>query len=220
MFSLVLTIVAAMQAAALVPVTPPGRCDDAFDGSAAMAPLPTLNGPFADDSGGASDVGAASPVNPAPSNAAPDDYRWYGGPAVAVDAASLVLMVAGVAANKESLLVAGGVGYLLGAPIAHWANGQPAHSAASLGIRALGGGIATGAMLIDFLSHPCDGEQSCQHSLSAGLAVASVALLSAILVDDVWLARDRTTRGSEGARLGVGLAVGSDLRGMSIGGTF
>lgn len=217
MLSLVLTIVAAMQDPALAPSD---HYDDARDDAAAIVPPPNLNRPFAGNSRGPSDVGAASPVNPAPSNAAPEDYRWYGGPAVAIDAASLALMVAGVAANRESLLVAGGVGYLLGAPIAHWASAQPGHSAASLGIRVLGGGIATGAMLIDFLSHPCDGEPSCQHSLSTGLAVASISLLSAMLVDDVWLARDRTTRDSEGARLGVGLSVGPDLRGVSIGGTF
>jgi len=129
-------------------------------------------------------------------------------------------MIGGVASDNGSTLLAGGVGYVLGAPIAHLANGYPSHAAGSLGIRVLSGGIATGAVLMDILSHPCDGEPSCQHYPSAGLALATVTLLAGAAIDDAWLARTSVKTQLEHASVQPGIAFGPNLAFLSLGGRF
>lgn len=118
------------------------------------------------------------------------------------------------------MFLLGGAGYVLGAPVAHLIGGHPSHAAASLGIRVLGSGIATGALLSDALSHRCDGEPSCQHYPVAGLALATVTLLAASAIDDAWVARERVAARPQSASLGAGLALAPNLAFLSVGGPF
>jgi len=137
-----------------------------------------------------------------------------------IDAASFALMLGAASSNGASLLIAGGVAYLLGPPIAHVASGHPAHAAGSLGLRALGGGLATGIVLVDLLSHPCDGEPSCRHDPSTGLTLATLALLAAAAVDDAWLAREDIETHPEQTALRAGIALGPGRASLSIGARF
>jgi hypothetical protein len=133
---------------------------------------------------------------------------------------SFALLASGVSFDDGSALIPAAAVYALGAPIVHLANRHPSRALASLGIRVLGGGLAAGALLLDVLAHPCDGEPSCHHYPSAGLALGAVALLGAVLIDDAWLAReDQTTPRPTGARLDAGVVLGPNLAFLSLGGS-
>ena len=182
--------------------------------TAAAAEAPT---PAAEESASRA---AVPPVAPSPSKTAEGPSHWYGGAALVADGVSLGLMVSGVVAKNESMLFVGGAGYALGGPIAHLINGHPSRAAASVGIRVLGGGLATGSVLMDILSHPCDGEPSCRHYPSAGFALAAVALLAAGAVDDVWLAQESASARPERASVGAAIALDRKLAFLSLSGRF
>jgi len=146
--------------------------------------------------------------------------HWYGGPAVASDVISFALIAGGGSGNNAGLLMLGAAGYGLGAPINHLANGHPQRALESLGIRLLGGVAAVGVFMLDVLSHPCDGEPSCHHTPSVGLAAGAVLLLAAATVDDALLARELTAAPRPGATLAPAVVVGSSSAFVSLGGSF
>jgi hypothetical protein len=74
---------------------------------------------------------------------------WYGYKLMLADAASLALVVGGVATDMAPLAVTGLGGVLLGAPIVHGAEGQSGRALGSLGMRVVlplaGGALAVWA---------------------------------------------------------------------------
>jgi hypothetical protein len=149
----------------------------------------------------------------------PPDH-WYGGPAVVSDIASFTLVGLGGAWNSGEVFALGVAGFALGAPINHLANGHPGRALASLGIRALGVGVATGALLLDVVAHPCDGELSCRHSPVVGLTAGAAALLAAMALDDALLAREPVRARGAGASFTPALVVAPSLALVSLGGAF
>ena len=144
----------------------------------------------------------------------------YGGPAVLADAGAITLAGLSVSAESAPLMVLGLAGYALGAPINHLAHGHPGRALASFGLRTLAAGAATGVVLADVLNHPCDGEPSCRHNIGASVALATALVLTGMIVDHAWLARERVPAPPPRATLTPGLALGPGLAAVSLGGTF
>lgn len=151
-----------------------------------------------------------------------ESTRWYGGASVAVDLLSFTMMWSGGAANSPEVLLLGAAGFAFGGPTNHLAHGHLGRAAGSLGLRLLGGGVATGVFLLDVLAHPCDGEPSCHHRPTLGLAGAALALIATVVIDDAVLARAPTVEPPEPARLTVAPAVvvGPNLALASLAGSF
>jgi hypothetical protein len=149
--------------------------------------------------------------------------QWYGGPAVVADVLSFAMIGGGGSANNGELFLLGTAGFALGGPINHLAHGHPGRALASLGIRVLGGGMATGAVLLEVLSHPCDGEASCHHSPALGLAAGAAILLATMAVDDAVLPYEPRAPGAfrpSRASLAPALVVAPNLAFASLGGRF
>jgi hypothetical protein len=153
--------------------------------------------------------------------ASPPASAWYGTAAVTTDTLALAAMLGGGASNDSTLLLLGAAGYWLGAPISYLVQGHPRHALGSLGLRALAGGVATGAVFMDVLGHPCDGEPSCHHAPTTGLAVGALVLIAAAVVDDAVLARERPAPPAPTATPApVALVLGPRLALLSVAGTF
>jgi hypothetical protein len=128
----------------------------------------------------------------------------------------------GGAANSPELLSLGAAGFAFGSPINHLAQGHPGCAAGSFGLRVLGGGAATGVLLLDLLSHPCDGEPSCHHAPALGLAGAALVLIATMVIDDAVLARAPAPTPARPARATVApaMVVGPNLALASLAGSF
>lgn len=118
--------------------------------------------------------------------------RWYGWEILAADAAS-GLAVAGTAGilrlDIGKAILIGSVGYVVGGPIVHLANGEGAGAARSLGLRLvlpvavgmLGAGI--GALAAgDGRSEICSSERACG-ALFGGIIGAGIAIPIAMAID-------------------------------------
>jgi hypothetical protein len=189
-----------------------------------VAAPPPATCPCTDEDAETRTVTAASQASsPRTSEAPPPAFApsspWYGTAAVATDTLALAAMLGGGASNDASLLVLGAAGYLLGAPISYLAQGHSKHALGSLGLRALAGGVATGAVMMEVLGHPCDGEPSCHHAPTTGLAVGALALIAAAVVDDAVLARERPAPTPE-PRATFTPIVGPRLALLSVTGAF
>jgi hypothetical protein len=222
MVSLVLALAIVAQAgspAASCP--PPAPCVCICPDRAPAAPPPAPPADSDPTTSGPDGPAPDAPTAPATAAARADQPRWYGGPALAIDAGAFALMLGGAASNNGSLLIAGGAGFMLGAPIVHLANRRSSGALASLGLRVLGGGLATGIVMADVLSHPCDGEPSCQHDSSTAVALGAIALLGTALIDDLWLAREEGAGAAPrtSAKLGAAIVVGPQLALFSLGGS-
>lgn len=147
---------------------------------------------------------------------------WYGGPSVVADVLSFTMMGGGAAANSPEALLLGAAGFAFGSPINHLAHGHPGRAAGSFGLRVLGGAAATGVLLLDVISHPCDGEAFCHHSPTLGLAGAALVLIATMVVDDAVLARAPVLTPPRPARATVAPAVvvGPNLALASLAGSF
>jgi hypothetical protein len=64
------------------------------------------------------------------------EERWYGGQTLAMDGAALALVLAGIGLHSSGLSGLGGLVYLGGGPIVHWAHGHVGTGFGDLGIRA------------------------------------------------------------------------------------
>jgi hypothetical protein len=137
---------------------------------------------------------ATSATAPAPAS----DEAWYGGPAVATEAASLgvLLLTDAVVVGQRSLLasplvIAGIAGFALGGPVNHAVHGHLGRAWGSLGLRLgafLVGGV--GAFLVA-AGEQCFGEETSTCS-SGPIALAfSLPIVVAYVVDDVVWARER-----------------------------
>src|SRR5438045_1615192 len=187
-----------------------------------LAPPPALT-PRDDSSGGSASAPLPGPPSP-PSVDRPSEGpgRWYGGPSVVADILSFTMMGGGGAANSPQLLLLGAAGFAFGSPINHLAQGHPGRAAGSLALRVLGGGAATGVVLLDLVAHPCDGEPSCHHSPAASLAGAALVLIATMAIDDGVLARAPAPTSPRPARATVAPAViaGPNLALASLAGSF
>lgn len=134
------------------------------------------------------------PVADDDTRAAPESTarNWYGWEIVAADATSglAVAVAAGILRVDigEAILI-GGIGYLVGGPIVHLANGEGGGAARSLGLRlllpvavgALGAGI--GALAAgDGRSVLCSSERACG-ALFGGIIGVGIAIPIAMAID-------------------------------------
>ncbi len=153
---------------------------------------------------------AADPVDPAPEAAAPPpapaaDLRWYGWQPLIVDATSIAMMVGGGfvgGSGTMPLEVFGGAGYLLGAPIIHDAQGQLGRAGTSLALRVLvPAASAVAGVLIGWAAFPNGTESGggdsyftidkSVYQAAGGFIGFGVGVLTAVVVDDVLLAKKR-----------------------------
>lgn len=149
------------------------------------------------------------------------EHRRYSAPIVVVDMLSIGLMLAAMGAKNEGLLLAGGMGYSLGGPINHLANGRPGRGLASFGIRAAALGLATGAIIEDILIHRCDGDVNPCGAPLGGIAVGTLIAAGAAIVDDALLARVPVAPADlSRAALVPGVVLGRSLAMLSFGGRF
>lgn len=149
-------------------------------------------------------VRAAAPTAPveASTEEAPREGkggRWYGWQTLAVDGASMTLLltgalVAGSSTRNEGMLGArvlvGGslLGFALGAPVVHVVNGEPGRAAGSLGLRV---GLPAVGFMIGLAAAPsCSsstGEYGpCLKVLDTAAAGAGLGMLAASMLD-AWL---------------------------------
>ena len=179
----------------------------------ATAALPACPPPA--DSG----AGLAAPAETA---ATEGPSVWYGGPAVAADAASLVLMLDGAVSNDGGALVFGLTAFVLGAPINHLAHGRPGRALASLGLRTLAVGAATGVALEDLLVNHCDSDVARCRNPDYAIAIDTVIVAGVMALDDVYASAPGPGRPPGGAEttLTPGLLVGPSTAFVSLGGRF
>jgi hypothetical protein len=158
------------------------------------------------------------PPIPPPTETVHVDYRYQ---LLATDAASIGLMLS----FNKTAATAGGVGYLLGAPIIHGAHDEGGRALASFGIR-LGGPVAgfllTAALLT---AHECnpDRDDGCDNSGDIPLLVLGtiVGAAAAVVIDDVLIAKPRTITRQVGLSLAPTVMVDRDRRtSIGIGGQF
>lgn len=114
------------------------------------------------------------------------EKKWYGWQTLLVDGAVVVTSVA-IGASTDAGSAAGTVyllGYALGGPIVHWANGQAGMGFASLGLR-VGAPVVTGVLGGALGAASGDG-----YAVIGGAAIGIVAgSIGAIVVDAAVLAR-------------------------------
>ncbi|HXU64140.1 MAG TPA: hypothetical protein VN962_20715 [Polyangia bacterium] len=172
------------------------------------------------------------PVNPpgAPAPAVPaapqePATHWYGGSALAIDGAVVLSMVtlsqtSHVDSSIAADVVYGAVAaYLLGGPIAHWVHGNATHSEQSLLLRL--GGLAVGVAAVYAVasgSSGCNAEASAHASCPVAYGMV-LALLAAMLIDDLALAREPIVQPPQ-ASVSPRVLVQSGLAMFGVGGTF
>jgi hypothetical protein len=114
--------------------------------------------------------------------------RWYGWQTLLVDGGAFILFVGAVNNQNSELGLVGFGGYLLGAPIVHWAHGHGGKGLASFAIR--GGStflaVLGAAACVDNMFGGDDGPSSCP-LMWLGLA----GMLAAIPIDAAVLAREK-----------------------------
>jgi len=185
-------------------------------------PPPALAPAEQESEGDASARLPGPPLPPSAVRSGEEPTRWYGGPSVVADLLSFMMVGSGGAAQSPPLVLLGAAGFAFGSPINHLAQGYPGRAAGSFGLRVLGAGAATGVLLLDLVSHPCDGEPSCRHSPGVGLAGAALVLIATMVIDDAVLARAPALTPPRRARATVapGVVFGPNLALASLAGRF
>ncbi len=79
--------------------------------------------------------GSMDQVTSRPERSTETTRRWYGAETLGCDVMAVGLGVGGVAFDSQGMTTGGLAGYLVGAPLVHWAEGHPAKALASLGLR-------------------------------------------------------------------------------------
>lgn len=182
--------------------------------------LATAAGPTSGDAAPVPQTQGPAPVQAAPP-APPASSGWYGGPAALADAGSTVLLLI-AAATKESALAYVSVASLVVAPpINHLVRHHPWRALVSLAVRA-----ALFSASYVTLSKVENGSCTADLNHAPGWCAPAVGLavavpLAAMIVDDVWLARDPSPVPPPprvGLSPGLSLAPGGAF--MSLGGAF
>jgi len=161
--------------------------------------------------------------------------RWYGWQASSVDAGAATLWVTSITMLMiddsyddgggerlvQGLSVAGGVGYLAGAPTFHLVHRRPWHALGSFGMRAVLP-ILGGAIGLNTQSCPPPNADYGNCGASGLLAGAAVGAVLAMALDDsllAWEPRKGTERGAR--QLGVSPVLSKDgRRELRVFGTF
>ena len=143
----------------------------------------------------------AQPSNPPRAVAAPQsESRWYGGPALAIDAAVAIGLATVVHLSETDsqrgppdVIYGLAAAYLLAGPVVHLVRGHRVRSAESLLVRvgALAAGLAATFALAD--STGCNDEPS-EHAPCRAPYALVLSPVAAILIDDLLLAREPTAR--------------------------
>jgi hypothetical protein len=151
---------------------------------------------------------------------------WYGAPALVVDAALAIGITIVIDADNNSsqrgtpAVVYGlAAAYLLAGPVVHLVHGNGLRSAESLLVRvgALAASLAVTYALADPLH--CNVEVSEHIPCRAPYALA-LAPLTAILVDDVLLARDAPAQPQRASTVSTRVLVQPGLAMLGVGGSF
>ena len=141
----------------------------------------------------------APPVREWPTREPSAGRHWYGWQTLATDGAGLALLIAARQAAgpherygplAEGLAYSGFTSLLIGAPTVHWAHGRLGTGFASLALRS---GVP--AVSYYLLSHPGSCEGECSQQLLSTLT-AVLILPAPILIDAIWLAREKPEPGS------------------------
>jgi len=150
---------------------------------------------------------------------------WYGAPALAVDGAVAVGLAVVVEMNDNrsssgtpAVVYGLGAAYLLGGPLVHLAHGHAARSAESFLVRA--GALAAGlALAVAISDRPRSGcaDESADATCPAGYGLL-LAPVTAMLVDDLLLAREPAARSARALSSRVVVQPGLAL--LGVGGTF
>jgi hypothetical protein len=155
-----------------------------------------------------------------PGNPAGEPTTWYGGPAIAADAAALALMTSGAMADAGGAFWFGMAGFALGAPINHLAHGESGRALGSFGIRALAAGLAVGLPLEDILVNHCDGDVTPCRDAGTTIAIGTTLLVAAMVLDDALLARAPEPSPRKAISLVPGLAIAPGAGFASLSGRF
>jgi hypothetical protein len=149
-----------------------------------------LAAPFYPLAGAAEPDPAVAPAAylPAPAAQGETVREWYGYQNLGVDGAALALVFGGEALDDGTMFGAGLLGYALGSPIVHGhrGNGARAFGSAALrvGLPLLGGAIGIAA------DSDCRDSELCIAGVGVPLLGILAGMGSAILIDDLLLARD------------------------------
>ena len=140
---------------------------------------------------------ATSASAPAPAS----DEAWYGGPAVATEAASLgvLLLTDAVVVGQRSLLasplvVAGIAGFALGGPVNHAVHGHLGRAWGSLGLRLGAFAIGTVGAFLVAAGEQCFGEETPTCSGGPIALAFALPIVVAYVADDVFWARGPAPR--------------------------
>lgn len=156
---------------------------------------------------GAAHADAPQPLAPDGAPAQTEsERRWYGWQSLLIDGASVSLLAVDGAListaargdasfNAGSILlvfgpgVLGGLGYLFGGPVVHWAHGKVGTGFASLGLRvgAPLAGLGIGALLQGVFGHD---------NTAGGAIGAAAGAVAAMAIDDAFLAHETTAPSS------------------------
>jgi hypothetical protein len=126
-----------------------------------------------------------------------EEETWYGYQTLIVDGASLGLVLGGAAMaghpgggdSGGSVAVAGGIGYLLGAPVVHWMHGRIGPGLGSLGLRV---GLPLAGMFWGAIIGAAANDRHGEVFSSTGLGIGFVAgVAGAMLLDTTLLAYEK-----------------------------
>ncbi|QDG54758.1 hypothetical protein FIV42_29630 [Persicimonas caeni] len=114
--------------------------------------------------------------------------EWYGWQIMPVDAASVGLMVCGMAELEQTAMFSGFAGYALGGPIVHLAHEQWWKSVGSLGLRL---GVPTTSVLIAsaFSSSSGNSQAAFADAMGKGILALGLGAVAAMALDYIFLAR-------------------------------
>jgi hypothetical protein len=128
----------------------------------------------ADPAGGAAEPRVGDDSVPPPRH--PSKQYWYGWQGLGLDAGAITLMLT---AHSAPQFESGLALYGLGAPIVHFAHGNPVEGLGSVGIRLAGIGLAAGAVSV----FPCHDVEQERREVCPGFPVSISILVVTALLD-------------------------------------
>jgi hypothetical protein len=120
---------------------------------------------------------------------------WYGYQILLADGASLGCVLLGAGTDSSGLPALGGVGYVFGGPIVHFAHGEVGRGFGSLGLRVglpvLGVLVGVGGTSDDSGPDSPDGSAGGQEGLAAAAVGAMIGMVGAVVLDSAALAYEQ-----------------------------